>query len=123
MKRVFGNTIYDHLKPETADYLTKIEIKSRLKLKKLRDKNYKKNNGNGFIWGLTRKIATESQIESEMIILKGKQRKKKFNANPLERMLILGMIWKSWSSYTKKTKEDGGFDKMDIDSSIEELRD
>ena len=109
--------IYDNLKPETSDYLTKIEIKSRKKLKNLRETPQ--------IRGMTLLYSTKKRNaikNNDVSILHNENRKHKNVANPLMRMLILGMVWKSWVAYTNKKMEVTYISCSDHNNSEEELK-
>jgi len=95
IKRVYGNFNYENLKPETAEYVTKIEMNSRNKLKNHRLK-YQIDRRHFF----SHNKVVNSNNDGTLIMDESKKKKK--IANPLIQMLFLGMVWKTWNSYTRK---------------------
>lgn len=120
LKRTHGNFNFEHIRPETAEYVTKIEVRYRNKLQKLR---LKQNNEEKRIFSSKNKIANTSEEEISTI---NENKKKKNIANPLIRMLFLGMVWNAWSAYTNRkiaeNENSADFEKDEWDHSSEELR-
>ena len=89
-------------------------------MKKLR---FKLNNEKKRIVSSKNKIANNSEEEISLI---NENKKKKNIANPLMRMLFLGMVWNAWSAYTTKkiteNENTADFEKDEWNHSAEELR-
>ena len=69
------------------------------------------------------KVANNSEEEISPI---NENKKKKNIANPLIRMLFLGMVWNAWSAYTTRkiteNENTADFEKEEWDHSTEEIR-
>ena len=122
IKRVFGTFNLEHLKPETLDYVTRIEVGYRNKLQKLLKKNKKEKKHFSL---KSNKIMSLKQDQSPLF----ENNKKKHIVNPLIRMLFLGMVWNAWTTYTKRKineEEDNDYYESsnddDEDDSEEELK-
>lgn len=103
MKRKYGNWIYENLKAETHTYLAKIELKTNRKLNKIREKAEKKEFGKNYWFFPSRVVASELISGGKEDSPNSVKKKAKNVANPLMRMLILSMIWKSWTIFAVKT--------------------
>lgn len=105
-KRVYGNWVHDHLKPETHEFLAKIEVKTKRKLDKIR-KKIKRQENRRFFHSSTNKIMNDPSLSNnngDSVQSPGNSqiKKNKNVANPLMRMLLLGLIWKSWNTFSIK---------------------
>ena len=122
VKRVYGNLNFEHLKPETINYVTRIEVEYRNKLQKLLKKNKKEKK---YFSHKSNKIMSLTPDQSPPF----KNNKQKHIVNPLIRMLFLGMVWHAWTTYTKRkmTEEEDNdsfesSNEEDEDDSEEELK-
>lgn len=117
MKRKYGNWIYENLKAETHTYLAKIELKTNKKLNKIREKAEKKEFGKNYWFFSNRVVASELISAGQTDSPNSLKKKAKNVANPLMRMLILSMIWKSWTIFAVKNvnRDDIPSEEEDVD--------